>query len=48
MITDGVATGPGQVKDTVAALGDIGAYELIFNPTVDDPEEIMRLADVVL
>jgi alkanesulfonate monooxygenase SsuD/methylene tetrahydromethanopterin reductase-like flavin-dependent oxidoreductase (luciferase family) len=47
-ITDGVATGPGQVKDAVAALADIGADELIFNPTVDDPEEITRLADIVL
>jgi alkanesulfonate monooxygenase SsuD/methylene tetrahydromethanopterin reductase-like flavin-dependent oxidoreductase (luciferase family) len=42
-----VATGPGEVKDTVAAFADIGADELIFLPTVGDPEEITRLADIV-
>jgi alkanesulfonate monooxygenase SsuD/methylene tetrahydromethanopterin reductase-like flavin-dependent oxidoreductase (luciferase family) len=48
LITDGVADGPAQVKDTVAAFADIGADELILNPTVGNPEEITRLADIVL
>jgi hypothetical protein len=37
-----VAAGPGQIKDTLAAFADIGADigadELILNPTVGDPE----------
>lgn len=48
LITEGVAAGPGQVKDAVAAFADIGADELIFNPAVGDLEEIARLADIVL
>jgi putative N-acetylmannosamine-6-phosphate epimerase len=48
VITEGVAAGPAQVKETVAAFADIGADELIFNPAVGDPEEITRLADIVL
>lgn len=48
LITDGVAAGPGQVKDTVAAFAGIGADELILNPTVGDTEGITRLADLVL
>jgi alkanesulfonate monooxygenase SsuD/methylene tetrahydromethanopterin reductase-like flavin-dependent oxidoreductase (luciferase family) len=46
-IAEGVATGPGQVKDTAAAFADIGADELIFLPTVGDLQEITRLADIV-
>jgi hypothetical protein len=48
LITDGLAAGPAQVKETVAAFADIGADELILNPTVGDPEETTRLADIVL
>lgn len=48
LITDGVAAGPERVKDTVAAFADLGADELILNPTVGDPEEITRLAGIVL
>ena len=48
LITNGVAAGPARVKDTVAAFADIGADELILNPTVGDLEEITRLADIVL
>jgi alkanesulfonate monooxygenase SsuD/methylene tetrahydromethanopterin reductase-like flavin-dependent oxidoreductase (luciferase family) len=48
LITGAVAAGPGPVKDTVAAFADIGADELILNPTVGDLEEITRLADLVL
>jgi alkanesulfonate monooxygenase SsuD/methylene tetrahydromethanopterin reductase-like flavin-dependent oxidoreductase (luciferase family) len=48
LITGGVAAGPAEVKETVAAFADIGADELILNPTVGDPEEITRLAEIVL
>jgi hypothetical protein len=48
LITNGVAAGPARVRDTVAAFADIGADELILNPTVGDLEEITRLADIVL
>ncbi|MCO5996678.1 LLM class flavin-dependent oxidoreductase [Actinoallomurus rhizosphaericola] len=48
LITDGMASGPGRVKDAVAAFADIGADELILNPAVGDPDEIDRLADIVL
>jgi len=47
-ITGGIAAGPARVRDTVAAFADIGADELIFNPTVGDPDEITRLAHIVL
>jgi alkanesulfonate monooxygenase SsuD/methylene tetrahydromethanopterin reductase-like flavin-dependent oxidoreductase (luciferase family) len=47
-ITGGIAAGPARVRDTVAAFADIGADELIFNPTAGDPDEITRLAHIVL
>ena len=48
LVTGGMAVSPGLVKDTVASFADIGADELILNPAVGDPEEISRLADIVL
>jgi alkanesulfonate monooxygenase SsuD/methylene tetrahydromethanopterin reductase-like flavin-dependent oxidoreductase (luciferase family) len=48
LVTEGVAAGPARVKGTVAAFAEIGADELILNPTVGDTEEITRLADIVL
>jgi alkanesulfonate monooxygenase SsuD/methylene tetrahydromethanopterin reductase-like flavin-dependent oxidoreductase (luciferase family) len=48
LITDGVAAGPARIKEAVAAFADLGADELILNPTVGNPEEITRLADIVL
>ena len=48
LITEDVAAGPARVNDTVAAFADIGADELILNPTVGDLEEITRLADIML
>jgi alkanesulfonate monooxygenase SsuD/methylene tetrahydromethanopterin reductase-like flavin-dependent oxidoreductase (luciferase family) len=48
LVTEDLATSPAQLKDTVAAFADIRADELILNPTVGDPEEITRLADIVL
>ena len=48
LISGGVAGGPGQVKETVAAFADLGADELILNPAVGDIDEIDRLSDIVL
>jgi alkanesulfonate monooxygenase SsuD/methylene tetrahydromethanopterin reductase-like flavin-dependent oxidoreductase (luciferase family) len=48
MMTNGIATGPGPIKDRVAAYADLGVDELIFSPSVGDVDEISRLADTVL
>jgi alkanesulfonate monooxygenase SsuD/methylene tetrahydromethanopterin reductase-like flavin-dependent oxidoreductase (luciferase family) len=48
LITDAVATSPTRIKDTVAAFADLGADELILNPTVGNLDEITRLANLVL
>jgi hypothetical protein len=37
-----------QVKRACTDFADIGADELIFNPTLDDADEIERLAELVL
>lgn len=43
-----VRGGAEQVKEAVQAFGDIGADELIFNPTIDDLDQVTRLAETVL
>ena len=48
MMANGVATGPGPIKDRVAAYADLGVDELIFSPSVGDGDEVSRLADTVL
>lgn len=47
-ISGSIAAGPDGVRDTVAAFAGIGATDLICAPTAGDPEEIARLADIVL
>jgi alkanesulfonate monooxygenase SsuD/methylene tetrahydromethanopterin reductase-like flavin-dependent oxidoreductase (luciferase family) len=47
-IVSAAATSPEAVRQTVTAFEDLGADELIFNPTIDDLDEISRLADLVL
>ncbi|MDX3071006.1 LLM class flavin-dependent oxidoreductase [Streptomyces sp. MI02-7b] len=47
-ITAGVSCGADAVRAAVRAFADIGADELVLNPTVADPDEIARLADSVL
>jgi alkanesulfonate monooxygenase SsuD/methylene tetrahydromethanopterin reductase-like flavin-dependent oxidoreductase (luciferase family) len=47
-IVSAAAASPETVKQTVTAFEDLGADELIFNPTIDDLDEITRLADLVL
>ncbi|KIF75611.1 MmcJ protein [Streptomyces sp. 150FB] len=44
----GVHGGAEAVKEAVRAFADIGADELILNPTLADIDEVARLADVVL
>jgi alkanesulfonate monooxygenase SsuD/methylene tetrahydromethanopterin reductase-like flavin-dependent oxidoreductase (luciferase family) len=48
LIGSAVQASPEGVKQAVTAFGDLGADELIFNPTVDDVDEISRLAELVL
>jgi alkanesulfonate monooxygenase SsuD/methylene tetrahydromethanopterin reductase-like flavin-dependent oxidoreductase (luciferase family) len=48
MMANGVAAGPGPIKDRVAAYADLGVDELIFSPSVGDVDEVSRLADTVL
>nr|WSZ19527.1 LLM class flavin-dependent oxidoreductase [Streptomyces canus] len=43
-----VSGGAEAIKATVASFADIGADELILNPTVDDIDEVAQLADIVL
>lgn len=48
MMSNGVAAGPGPVKDRLATYADLGVDELIFSPAVGDLDEVSRLADTVL
>jgi alkanesulfonate monooxygenase SsuD/methylene tetrahydromethanopterin reductase-like flavin-dependent oxidoreductase (luciferase family) len=47
-IAAGARGGAAAVKEAVAAFGDLGADELIFNPGLDDLNEVRRLAETVL
>ncbi|GAA4527332.1 LLM class flavin-dependent oxidoreductase [Amycolatopsis samaneae] len=47
-IASGVRTTPEALRDAVKAFGDLGADELIFNPATDVPDDLTRLADIVL
>jgi alkanesulfonate monooxygenase SsuD/methylene tetrahydromethanopterin reductase-like flavin-dependent oxidoreductase (luciferase family) len=47
-ISSGVNDGPDAVRSAVQEFAAIGADELIFNPTLDDLDQIPRLADAVL
>jgi alkanesulfonate monooxygenase SsuD/methylene tetrahydromethanopterin reductase-like flavin-dependent oxidoreductase (luciferase family) len=48
LIDSGICAGPDAVKSAVKAYAELGADEIIFNPTLDDINEVARLADVVL
>lgn len=48
MVSEGVCTSPGAVKERITAFADIGATDFILHPTVGDLNEIARLADIVL
>jgi hypothetical protein len=47
-ITSAVSGGADAVRTTVKAFEEIGADELILNPTSDDLDEIQRVAELVL
>ncbi|WP_241843959.1 hypothetical protein [Streptomyces sp. CB02130] len=48
VIASAVSGGTEEIKKTVSEFEAIGADELILNPTSDDVDEILRVADVVL
>ena len=47
-IADHQPRDPGAIRETVRAFEDIGVEELIFDPTTSDPEQVDRLAELVL
>jgi alkanesulfonate monooxygenase SsuD/methylene tetrahydromethanopterin reductase-like flavin-dependent oxidoreductase (luciferase family) len=47
-IASTVRTSADEVKEVAKAFEALGADELIFNPATDDPDEIARLADIIL
>jgi alkanesulfonate monooxygenase SsuD/methylene tetrahydromethanopterin reductase-like flavin-dependent oxidoreductase (luciferase family) len=47
-IASTVRTSADDVKEVAKAFEALGADELIFNPATEDPDEIARLADVIL
>ncbi len=48
LVAGSLRTTPEAMRDAVKAFGDLGADELIFNPTTDDLDDVARLAEVVL
>jgi alkanesulfonate monooxygenase SsuD/methylene tetrahydromethanopterin reductase-like flavin-dependent oxidoreductase (luciferase family) len=48
LIAGAIAAGPDGVRETVSAFAGIGATDLVFIPTADDPTEVSHLADIVL
>ncbi|HEY6493935.1 MAG TPA: LLM class flavin-dependent oxidoreductase [Trebonia sp.] len=48
MVSSGVHDSTQSLKEVVNAYEDLGADELIFNPALDDINEVSRLAEVVL
>ena len=47
LVVDNVAVGPDAIAATIKSFQDIGADELVFNPTTSDPDEIERLAELL-
>ena len=47
MLLQSVPTTPDQIKDTIRAFADVGAYELILWPTTMDLEQVDPMADLV-
>jgi hypothetical protein len=48
VVAAGVRQGEQAVKEAVAGFADLGADELIFNPSTDDIDEVSRLAEIIL
>lgn len=47
MVVAGVAVGADAIAEAVKSFEEIGADELVFNPTTADPNEIERLAELL-
>ncbi|MFA9430546.1 LLM class flavin-dependent oxidoreductase [Egicoccus sp. AB-alg2] len=48
VVADGALRSPEAIRDALAAFADVGIHEVILDPTVADPDQVDRLADVVL
>jgi alkanesulfonate monooxygenase SsuD/methylene tetrahydromethanopterin reductase-like flavin-dependent oxidoreductase (luciferase family) len=48
MVTGGVCDSAAAVRAAVCAYADLGVDELIFNTGTDDPDDVARLAEIVL
>ena len=48
LIANAVCGSADELKEFMASFEDLGADEMVFNPATDDPDEIKRLADLVL
>jgi hypothetical protein len=48
MVTGGVCDPAAAVRAAVCAYADLGVDELIFNTGTDDPDDVARLAEIVL
>jgi len=48
LLASGVRGTADEVREAVRAFADLGADELVFNPTSDDVKEVARLAEIVL
>jgi len=46
-VAAGVNGTPEAVRETIAGFREIGADELIFHPTIDDVDDVARLAEIV-
>lgn len=48
-VVSGAVCGSAEdLRNTITAYGDLGADEIMFNSATDDPDEIARLAEIVL
>jgi alkanesulfonate monooxygenase SsuD/methylene tetrahydromethanopterin reductase-like flavin-dependent oxidoreductase (luciferase family) len=48
LVVNGMSATPEEVRSVTKAFADLGADELILNPTTDEIADIARLADIVL
>jgi hypothetical protein len=48
VVANGVRASVQAVEEAVKAYEGLGADELIFNPSIDDIDEVSRLAEIVL
>lgn len=48
MVAGAVCTSKAELQDFIASFEELGTDEMIFNPATDDPDDIQRLAELVL